>query len=235
MVSPNWGAVHRKHHTHCEKDGDPHSPKLFRIGQVLLQGAELYRREARVAATLQRYGAGPPDDWLERHIYSRYTWQGVGLMLVADMLMFDVLGLSVWGVQMLWSPVCAAGIINGLGHYTGYRNFDGPHAATNIMPVGILIGGEELHNNHHTFPTFGQLVRALVGARYRLVLHPPAPGVLPGTRAGTVDLQIPKLSLQRFHTLLLGGTAPRTLACIGFLLANPTTERFRRAADLGRN
>jgi stearoyl-CoA desaturase (delta-9 desaturase) len=157
MVTREWVAVHRKHHAHCEKDGDPHSPKLFGIGQVLFQGAELYRREARVAATLQRYGAGTPDDWLERHVYSRYTWQGVGLLLVADMLMFGAIGATVWGVQMLWIPVCAAGIVNGLGHYTGYRNFDGPHAATNILPVGILIGGEELHNNHHTFPTSAKL------------------------------------------------------------------------------
>jgi stearoyl-CoA desaturase (delta-9 desaturase) len=157
MVTREWVAVHRKHHAHCEKEGDPHSPKLFGIGQVLLQGAELYRREARVAATLQRYGAGTPDDWLERNVYSRFTWQGVGLLLVADVLMFGVSGTAVWGVQMLWIPVCAAGIINGLGHYTGYRNFDGPHAATNIAPVGILIGGEELHNNHHTFPTSAKL------------------------------------------------------------------------------
>jgi stearoyl-CoA desaturase (delta-9 desaturase) len=157
MVTREWVAVHRKHHAHCEKDGDPHSPRLFGIGQVLLQGAELYRREARVAATLQRYGAGTPDDWPERHIYSRFTWQGVGLLLVADILMFGAIGASVWGVQMLWIPVCAAGIINGVGHYRGYRNFDGPHAATNIIPLGILIGGEELHNNHHTFPTSARL------------------------------------------------------------------------------
>jgi len=157
MVTREWVAVHRKHHAHCEKDGDPHSPKLFGIGQVLFKGAELYRREARVAATLQRYGTGTPADWMERHVYSRYTWQGVGLLLIADLLMFGVIGATVWGVQMLWIPVCAAGIINGLGHCTGYRNFDGPHAATNIMPVGLLIGGEELHNNHHTFPTSAKL------------------------------------------------------------------------------
>lgn len=157
MVTREWVAVHRKHHAHCEKDGDPHSPQLFGIGQVLLQGAELYRREAGVAATLQRYGAGTPDDWIERHVYSRYTWQGVGLLLVADMLLFGAIGATVWGVQMLWIPVCAAGIINGIGHYAGYRNFDGPHAATNISPLGILIGGEELHNNHHTFPTSAKL------------------------------------------------------------------------------
>jgi stearoyl-CoA desaturase (delta-9 desaturase) len=157
MVTREWVAVHRKHHAHCEKDGDPHSPQLFGIGQVLLQGAELYRREARIAATLLRYGKGTPDDWLERHVYARYTWQGVGLLLIAEVLMFGMAGVTVWGVQMLWIPMCAAGVINGLGHYTGYRNFDGPHAATNLAPLGILIGGEELHNNHHTFPASAKL------------------------------------------------------------------------------
>jgi stearoyl-CoA desaturase (delta-9 desaturase) len=157
MVTREWVAVHRKHHAHCEKEGDPHSPQLFGIRQVLLRGAELYRNEARCAATLQRYGAGTPDDWVERHVYSRYTWQGVGLMLVADVLMFGAIGASVWGIQMLWIPVCAAGVVNGLGHFAGYRNFDGPTAATNIVPLGILIGGEELHNNHHTYPTSARL------------------------------------------------------------------------------
>ena len=157
MVTREWVAIHRKHHAHCEREGDPHSPVLFGIRTVLLQGAELYRREARCADTLARYGAGTPDDWIERQLYSRYVWQGVGLLLVADVLMFGFIGLTVWGVQMLWIPVCAAGIINGLGHYRGYRNFDGPHAATNILPFGILIGGEELHNNHHTFPTSARL------------------------------------------------------------------------------
>jgi len=157
MVTREWVAVHRKHHAHCEKEGDPHSPGVFGIGQVLFKGTELYRCEARCAATLQRYGAGTPDDWLERHLYSRCPWQGVGLLLVADVLMFGAIGVSVWGVQMLWIPVCAAGIVNGLGHFSGYRNFDGPTAATNILPLGILIGGEELHNNHHTFPTSAKL------------------------------------------------------------------------------
>jgi stearoyl-CoA desaturase (delta-9 desaturase) len=157
MITREWVAVHRKHHAHCEKEGDPHSPQVFGIGQVLLRGAELYRSEARCAATLQRYGAGTPDDWLERHVYSRYPWQGVGLLLVADVLMFGAIGASVWGVQMLWIPVCAAGVVNGLGHFAGYRNFDGPTAATNILPLGLLIGGEELHNNHHTYPTSARL------------------------------------------------------------------------------
>jgi stearoyl-CoA desaturase (delta-9 desaturase) len=157
MVTREWVAIHRKHHAHCEREGDPHSPQLFGIRRVLLEGVELYRREARVAQTLQRYGSGTPDDWIERHLYSRFAWQGVGLLLVADLLMFGVIGATVWGIQMLWIPVCAAGIVNGLGHYRGYRNYDGPHAATNIFPFGIVIGGEELHNNHHTFPTSARM------------------------------------------------------------------------------
>jgi stearoyl-CoA desaturase (delta-9 desaturase) len=157
MVTREWVAVHRKHHAHCEKDGDPHSPKVFGIRTVLLQGTELYQREAAVADTLQRYGNGTPDDWLERRLYSRYSWQGVGLMLILDVLLFGAIGATVWAVQMLWIPMFAAGIVNGLGHFLGYRNFDGPNAATNIVPLGLLIGGEELHNNHHTFPTSAKL------------------------------------------------------------------------------
>jgi stearoyl-CoA desaturase (delta-9 desaturase) len=157
MVTREWVAVHRKHHAHCEKEGDPHSPKVFGIRTVLFQGTELYQREAAVADTLQRYGNGTPDDWLERRLYSRYSWQGVGLMLVLDVLMFGAIGATVWAVQMLWIPMFAAGVVNGLGHFLGYRNFDGPNAATNIVPLGLLIGGEELHNNHHTFPTSAKL------------------------------------------------------------------------------
>jgi stearoyl-CoA desaturase (delta-9 desaturase) len=157
MVTREWVAVHRKHHAHTDREGDPHSPKVFGIRQVLLQGAELYRREARVAETLQRYGNGTPDDWLERHLYARYAWQGVALLLLAQLFMFGIIGATVWGVQMLWIPLSAAGVVNGLGHFLGYRNFDGPNAATNIVPLGLLIGGEELHNNHHTFPTSAKL------------------------------------------------------------------------------
>jgi stearoyl-CoA desaturase (delta-9 desaturase) len=157
MVTREWVAVHRKHHARCEADGDPHSPAVFGIRRVLLQGAELYRAEATNARTLAQYGSGTPDDWLERHVYSRYVWQGVGLLLLIDVALFGAIGLSVWGVQMLWIPVTAAGIVNGLGHWWGYRNYDGPHAATNISPLGLLIGGEELHNNHHTYPTSAKL------------------------------------------------------------------------------
>jgi stearoyl-CoA desaturase (delta-9 desaturase) len=124
---------------------------------VLLQGAELYRAEAKVQETLTKYGHQTPDDWLERHVYSRYVWQGVGLLLILDLLLFGAIGAAVWALQMLWIPITAAGIINGLGHWWGYRNFEAPDASTNISPWGIIIGGEELHNNHHTYPTSAKL------------------------------------------------------------------------------
>ncbi|TWI70224.1 stearoyl-CoA desaturase (delta-9 desaturase) [Pseudoduganella lurida] len=157
MVTREWVAVHRKHHARCELPGDPHSPAVFGIRRVLWQGAELYRDEAGNAETVAQFGTGTPDDWVERNVYSRFVWQGLGLMLILDVLLFGVLGLTVWAVQMLWIPVTAAGVINGLGHWWGYRNFDGPHAATNLGPLGLLIGGEELHNNHHTYPTSAKL------------------------------------------------------------------------------
>ncbi|MCS6945401.1 MAG: fatty acid desaturase [Sutterellaceae bacterium] len=157
MVTREWVAVHRKHHAKCETPEDPHSPQIKGIRKVLWEGAELYMAEAANAETLARYGHGTPDDWLERNIYSRFTWQGVALMLGIDLLLFGWAGLAVWGVQMLWIPFFAAGVINGIGHYWGYRNYDSPDAATNIMPWGILIGGEELHNNHHTYPTSAKL------------------------------------------------------------------------------
>jgi stearoyl-CoA desaturase (delta-9 desaturase) len=127
------------------------------IKTVLLRGSELYRAEAKVQATLDKYGHHTPDDWIERHVYSRYTWQGVGLSLILDLLLFGAAGAAVWAVQMVWIPITAAGIINGLGHWWGYRNFEAPDASTNISPWGIVIGGEELHNNHHTYPTSAKL------------------------------------------------------------------------------
>ena len=157
MVTKEWTAIHRKHHAKCEQPEDPHSPQVFGIRTVLLQGAELYRREAKNQDTLERYGHGTPNDWIERNLYSRFSWQGVALMLIIDLALFGALGLTVWAVQMLWIPVTAAGIINGIGHYWGYRNFEATDASTNISPWGILIGGEELHNNHHTYPTSAKL------------------------------------------------------------------------------
>ena len=153
MVTREWVAIHRKHHAKCEREGDPHSPAVFGLAQVFFRGAELYRDEARNAETLARYGHGAPDDWIERHLYSRCNLLGVGLMLVTDLILFGVLGLTVWAVQMAWIPFWAAGVVNGLGHAWGYRNFACPDDSTNVVPWGLLIGGEELHNNHHAYGT----------------------------------------------------------------------------------
>ena len=157
MVTKEWVAIHRKHHAKCETVDDPHSPITRGIKTVLLQGSELYRTEAKVQETLDKYGHGTPDDWLERHLYTGRSWQGVGLMLIIDVLLFGAIGATVWAVQMAWIPVTAAGIINGIGHYWGYRNFEASDASTNIFPWGLIIGGEELHNNHHTYPTSAKL------------------------------------------------------------------------------
>lgn len=157
MVTKEWVAIHRKHHAKCETVDDPHSPVTRGIKTVLLQGSELYRSEAKVQETLNKYGHGTPDDWIERNLYSRYSWQGVGVTLIVDLMLFGAIGAAVWAVQMLWIPITAAGIINGLGHWWGYRNFEAQDASTNISPWGVIIGGEELHNNHHTYPTSAKL------------------------------------------------------------------------------
>lgn len=157
MQTKEWVAIHRKHHAKCETKDDPHSPQTRGLKKVLWEGAELYMVEARNRETLAKYGHGTPDDWLERNVYSRFTWQGVGIMLGIDLVLFGAAGIAVWAVQMMWIPFFAAGVINGLGHFWGYRNYDAPDASTNISPWGILIGGEELHNNHHTFPTSAKL------------------------------------------------------------------------------
>ena len=153
MVTKQWVAIHRKHHAKCETEEDPHSPQTRGIKTVLLQGAELYRAEAKVQETLKKYGHNTPDDWIERNLYTRHSALGISLMLIINVTLFGAIGLSVWAIQMLWIPINAAGIINGIGHYWGYRNFEAPDASTNVSPWGIVIGGEELHNNHHTYPT----------------------------------------------------------------------------------
>jgi stearoyl-CoA desaturase (Delta-9 desaturase) len=157
MVTRQWVAIHRKHHAHCETERDPHSPQILGLGTVLGRGAELYMVAGRNADDMARYGHGTPDDWLERNVYSRYSWAGVALMLVLDLALFGVYGITAWAVQMLWIPVLAAGVINGVGHYWGYRNFETPDASSNLLPWGLLIGGEELHNNHHAFPSSARL------------------------------------------------------------------------------
>ncbi len=157
MVTKEWAAIHRKHHAKCETEEDPHSPVTRGIKKVFFEGAELYRAESRNRETVEKYGHGTPDDWIERNLYTKYSALGVSLMLVLDLVLFGVLGLTVWAVQMAWIPVTAAGVINGIGHFWGYRNFDSSDASTNIFPLGILIGGEELHNNHHTYGTSAKL------------------------------------------------------------------------------
>lgn len=152
MRTREWVAVHRKHHALCERDGDPHSPVVFGLQKVLSQGAELYRTETGNAETLDKYGRGCPDDWMERNVY-RNTYAGILSLLALDVLLFGVIGITIFAVQMMAMPVFAAGVINGLGHHTGYRNFESDDAATNLVPIAVLIGGEELHNNHHAFPT----------------------------------------------------------------------------------
>ncbi len=157
MATAEWVGVHRRHHARCETEEDPHSPQVLGLNKVLWEGAELYRDATKDPELVERYSHGTPDDWLERHVYGRFAWQGVGLMLIIDFSLFGVLGVALWAVQMIWIPFWAAGVINGVGHYWGYRNFDSPDAATNVSPWGILIGGEELHNNHHAFPSSAKL------------------------------------------------------------------------------
>ena len=152
-----WTAIHRKHHACCETKDDPHSPVIYGINRVLWGGAFLYRKEARNKETLSRYGKGCPDDWVERHVYSPHIGLGIFLLLVMNFIAFGVWGLLVWVVQMVWIPFWAAGVVNGIGHWFGYRNFECSDHARNIMPFGLIMGGEELHNNHHAYPNSARL------------------------------------------------------------------------------
>jgi stearoyl-CoA desaturase (delta-9 desaturase) len=153
IVTREWVSVHRKHHARCETPDDPHSPVIFGLKKVLLEGAELYQVQARNPETQEKFGRGTPDDWMERNIYSRYRNGGITALFFIDLLLFGVPGIIVFAVQMMANPVMAAGVINGIGHYYGYRNFECPDAARNIVPWGLLVAGEELHNNHHAFPS----------------------------------------------------------------------------------
>ncbi len=157
MVTKEWAAIHRKHHARCETVEDPHSPQILGLKTVLLEGAELYRKESLNAETLEKYGLGTPDDWMERNIYTRHSVLGISLMLIINAILFGPIGITIWAVQMIWIPVFAAGIINGVGHFWGYRNFQVEDASTNVVPWGILIGGEELHNNHHAYGSSARL------------------------------------------------------------------------------
>jgi len=151
MVTKAWAAIHRKHHARVETEEDPHSPQIYGINKVLWEGAELYRVEARNQETLDKYGTGTPDDWLEHNVYGPHDRIGISTLMVINFVLFGFAGIAIWAVQMAWIPFLAAGVINGIGHYWGYRNFQPEDASTNIVPWGILIGGEELHNNHHAY------------------------------------------------------------------------------------
>ncbi len=157
METKQWTAVHRKHHARCETPDDPHSPQILGINKIMWEGADLYKLEAKNAETLERFGQGTPDDWMERNVYTGHSVAGIGSMLVINFVLFGFIGITIWAIQMMWIPIFAAGIINGVGHYWGYRNFQAEDASRNIVPWGIIIGGEELHNNHHAYPSSAQL------------------------------------------------------------------------------
>ncbi len=157
MVTKEWTAIHRKHHAKVETPDDPHSPQIFGIRKVLLQGTELYRKESRNQETLERYGHGTPEDWIERNLYTGHSVLGITLLFILNFALFGFIGITIWAVQMAWIPFFAAGVINGIGHFWGYRNFQPEDASRNIVPWGILIGGEELHNNHHAYATSARL------------------------------------------------------------------------------
>ena len=152
-VTKQWVAIHRKHHAHCETEHDPHSPHTRGIGTVLGKGAELYQAVKDDQELLDTYGKGTPDDWIERHVYTKRSYMGIVVLLVINVTLFGAVGLAMWAIQMAWIPFWAAGVVNGLGHWWGYRNFDTEDASRNLAPWGVWIGGEELHNNHHAFPS----------------------------------------------------------------------------------
>jgi stearoyl-CoA desaturase (Delta-9 desaturase) len=153
IVTREWVAVHRKHHARCETKDDPHSPVVHGLKKVLLEGAELYQVAARDPEVVEKFGRGTPNDWMERNVYLRHRNFGILAMVIIDLVLFGVPGIIIIAAQMLANPLMAAGVINGIGHYYGYRNFECPDAARNVMPWGFLVAGEELHNNHHAFPS----------------------------------------------------------------------------------
>ena len=218
MVTKEWAAIHRKHHAKCETPEDPHSPQIVGINRVLWGGVFLYVKESHNRETMERYGHGTPDDWLENNLYSKYRFTGIGIMLLLDLLLFGLAGAAIWVVQMVWIPFWAAGVINGLGHFCGYRNFETADASRNLSPLGILNGGEELHNNHHAYPYSARLsskwwefdigwlyirLLAIFGlAQVRRVV--PAVQVRPGRQI--VDLDTLRAVLHdRYHILKLYG------------------------------
>jgi stearoyl-CoA desaturase (delta-9 desaturase) len=159
MVTKQWVAIHRKHHQMCEKEGDPHSPHVYGIWRVVFGGALLYHEASKNKAMIDQYGVGTPDDWMEQNIYSKHSRTGIMLMLAINIILFGWIGLLLWAIQMIWIPFWAAGIVNGIGHWWGYRNTNTKDNSKNISIMGIIIGGEELHNNHHAEPANPKLSR----------------------------------------------------------------------------
>ncbi len=157
MVTKQWVAIHRKHHGMTDQKGDPHSPQLFGIWKVLFGGAMLYNTASKDNLMVNAFGKGTPDDWIEKNIYSKHSRLGITLLLLINLLCFSWWGLLTWGIQMIWIPFWAAGVVNGIGHYWGYRNVETRESSRNVFPVGLIIGGEELHNNHHTSPGSAKL------------------------------------------------------------------------------
>ena len=152
MVTKQWVAIHRKHHRYSDQEGDPHTPHVYGIYNVLFKGALLYHTASKDVEMVNQYGVGTPDDWIERNLYSKYSRLGITLLLFLNLLWFSWWGLLIWAIQMIWIPFWAAGVVNGLGHWWGYRNGQTKDHSKNISPLGIIIGGEELHNNHHLEP-----------------------------------------------------------------------------------
>jgi stearoyl-CoA desaturase (delta-9 desaturase) len=153
MVTKEWVAIHRKHHAHCETDADPHSPTVHGLNALLTRGAELYMDARADGDTVAQYGQGTPQDWIERHLYTPHSNWGPTLYAMVAVVLFGVGGMAIWAIQMMWIPFWAAGIVNGLAHWWGYRNYETADRSTNLVPIGLWIGGEELHNNHHAFPS----------------------------------------------------------------------------------
>jgi len=157
MVTKQWVAIHRKHHQRSDLEGDPHSPHMFGFWKVLFKGAFLYNDASKDKVMVDTYGAGTPSDWIEHNLYTPHSRLGIGILLLFNIIVFGWWGLLIWGIQMIWIPFWAAGVINGLGHWWGYRNGETKEHSRNISPWGIVIGGEELHNNHHLSPASPKL------------------------------------------------------------------------------
>lgn len=239
MVTKEWVAIHRKHHAKVETNDDPHSPQVKGLGKVLWEGTELYRKESRNKDTMERYGQGTPDDWMERNVYTAHSALGILFMLIIDITLFGALGLTIWAIQMAWIPFFAAGVVNGIAHYWGYRNYECQDASRNLIPIGFFIGGEELHNNHHTYGTSAKfsvkwwevdlgwgLIRILQFfglAKPKRV--PPKPQLSPGKTA--VDIDTVKAILTNRFQLMANYSKDVILPVL--------REERRRAGDAGRS